>query len=80
MNLQLQEACSEKEALSSDNETLRLRVDELNGGSVELESLRKQIKSLRNVRESTQDALYKFDFLPLLPVFCFLEFLSAYSI
>uniref|UniRef100_A0A1I7VBQ4 HOOK domain-containing protein n=1 Tax=Loa loa TaxID=7209 RepID=A0A1I7VBQ4_LOALO len=41
-----------KGALSSDNESLRLRVDELSEGNVEIESLRKQIRSLRSVRES----------------------------
>uniref|UniRef100_A0A0R3RYZ5 Protein hook n=1 Tax=Elaeophora elaphi TaxID=1147741 RepID=A0A0R3RYZ5_9BILA len=59
LNEKLKEACTEKEALSSDNESLRLRVDELSEGSVEIESLRKQIRSLRSVRESIQDALYK---------------------
>ncbi|CAG9530055.1 unnamed protein product [Cercopithifilaria johnstoni] len=59
LNEKLKEACTEREALSSDNESLRLRVDELNEVSVEIESLRKQIRSLRSVRESTQDALYK---------------------
>ncbi|VBB32457.1 unnamed protein product [Acanthocheilonema viteae] len=59
LNEKLKEACTEREALSSDNESLRLRVDELSEGSVEIESLRKQIRSLRSIRESTQDALYK---------------------
>uniref|UniRef100_A0A915PY36 HOOK N-terminal domain-containing protein n=1 Tax=Setaria digitata TaxID=48799 RepID=A0A915PY36_9BILA len=61
LNEKLKEACSEKEALSSDNESLRLRVDELNEGSIEIESLRKQIRSLRSLRESTQDTLYKIE-------------------
>ncbi|VDM11752.1 unnamed protein product [Wuchereria bancrofti] len=61
LNEKLKEARTEKEALSSDNESLRLRVDELSEGSIEIESLRKQIRSLRSVRESTQDALYKIE-------------------
>ncbi|VDK86741.1 unnamed protein product [Onchocerca ochengi] len=60
LNEKLKEARTEKEALSSDNESLRLRVDELSEGSiVEMESLRKQIRSLRSVCENTQDTLYK---------------------
>ncbi|KAM3718682.1 Protein Hook [Dirofilaria immitis] len=59
LNEKLKEACTEREVLSSDNESLRLRVDELSEGSVEIESLRKQISSLRSFHESIQDALYK---------------------
>ncbi|VDK84617.1 unnamed protein product [Litomosoides sigmodontis] len=59
LNEKLKEACTEKEALSSNNESLRLRVDELSEESIEIELLRKQIRSLRSDRESIQDALYK---------------------
>ncbi|VDN04139.1 unnamed protein product [Thelazia callipaeda] len=59
LNKKLEEACSEKDALSSDNESLRLRVDELTGLSFEIESLREQNRSLISNRTSTNDALYK---------------------
>lgn len=55
----MKELREEIEQLSTENETLKQRIDGLLGNSTELETLKKQLRLAQLSRDTTQETLFK---------------------
>lgn len=53
---------SENELLLRENDNLKNRIDELSDSGTEAESLKRRLRSVQAIKESTQESLYKYHF------------------